>query len=142
MSAATFAAVAVTFYAAHQIGDYWVQTSEQAAKKGLPGWDGHLACTAHVATYTLTLWAFLGVAWWWLGLPLTGAGMCGGLGVSAVTHYIADRRKPLERICALSDQKLGFYRAGDGLATGAALLDQSWHWGWLFVSALIVAGPR
>jgi len=137
--AATFAAVAVIFYAAHQAGDYWVQTGAQAAEKGLPGWKGRRACAAHVGTYTAMLGAFLAVAAWWLGLPLAAGNVAAGLGVSAVTHYASDRRRPLEGIAdALG--KGGFYRAGEGLATGAALLDQAWHWVWLLVSALIVAG--
>jgi len=139
----TFAAVAVTFYAAHQAGDYWVQTSGQAAAKGAPGWKGRRACAAHVATYTLTLAGCLALAWWWLALPLSPGWVTAGLGVSAVTHYFADRRKPLERLAELWPGKTGFYRAGGGLVTGAALLDQAWHYCWLFASALIASGgPR
>lgn len=141
-SPATFAAVAVTVYAAHQAGDYWVQTGDQAARKGLPGWEGRLACAAHVATYTLALFAFLDVADLWLGLHLALGWVNAGLGLSAVTHYFSDRRKPLEWLAGRLG-KGGFYRAGEGLATGAALLDQAWHWVWLFASALVISGgPR
>lgn len=141
-AAATFAAVAVALYAGHQAGDYWVQTGGQAARKSLPGWPGRIACAAHVSTYTATLAVFLWVARLVLSLPLSSPWILAGLGVSAVTHYFADRRRPLERLARLLG-KSGFYSAGDGLATGAALLDQAWHWVWLFVSALIVAGgPR
>lgn len=136
---ATFAAVAVIIYAAHQAGDYWVQSSSQAMSKGLPGWPGRRACAAHVATYTLTLAVFLGFAGWWLRMPLSLPWTAAGLGVSAVTHYFSDRRKPLERVATLTG-KSGFYGAGEGLATGAALLDQAWHWCWLLVSALVIAG--
>jgi len=139
---ATFAAVAVTIYAAHQVGDYWVQTSDQAARKGLPGWTGRLACAEHVATYTATLAAFLWVAQAWTGM-LSGAHWAfAGLALSAVTHYFADRRRPLAWLCRLLGRS-GFHDAGDGLATGAALLDQAWHWAWLFASALVISGgPR
>jgi hypothetical protein len=59
-----------------------------------------------------------------------------------VTHYFADRRAPLRRLAGEVGAG-GFWRTGEGLATGAALLDQAWHWWWLFVSALIVSGrPR
>ena len=52
---------------------------------------------------------------------------------------IADRRTPLARIAAwLGNGEL--CAAADGLATGAALLDQSWHYGWLFAAALIASG--
>jgi hypothetical protein len=141
VSASAFAAVAVTLYAGHQAGDYWAQTSGQAAAKGLPGWEGRRACAAHVATYTLTLTVFLALAAWWLRLPLSLPWVLAGLGLSAVTHYFADRRRPLERLAELWPGKIGFYRAGEGLATGAALLDQAWHWTWLFVSALLISGP-
>lgn len=136
---ATFAAVAVSLYAAHQVGDYWVQTSRQAAEKGLPGWQGRLACAAHVATYTATLAGFLAVVALWLDISLSLPWLLAGLALSAVTHYFADRRRPLERLAGLLGSTK-FYRAGEGLATGAALLDQAWHWGWLFVSALVISG--
>jgi hypothetical protein len=140
VSAGTFAAVFAALLAGHQVGDYWVQTSAQAAAKGQPGWPGRIACAAHVSTYTLTLAATLALARWWLSLPPPGAGwLAAGLGVSAVTHYFADRRSPLRRLADLTG-KGEFYRAGDGLATGAALLDQAWHGGWLFVAALIATG--
>jgi hypothetical protein len=139
VSASVFAAVFAAMAAGHQAGDYWVQTSAQAAAKGGPGWAGRRACGAHVATYTLTLAACVALAGWWLSLPLSAGWVAAGLGVSAVTHYFADRRAPLRR---LADAKGagGFWRTGEGLATGAALLDQAWHWWWLFVSALIAAG--
>src|SRR5439155_20288863 len=110
--AATFAAVAAVFYAAHQAGDYWVQTGAQAAGKGLPGWKGRKACAAHVGTYTATLAGFLAVSAWWLGLPLGLGNVAAGLAVSAVTHYISDRRTPLARIADAAG-KGGFYRAGE-----------------------------
>lgn len=52
--AADFAAVFVALYAAHQVGDHWIQTQHQADCKGQPGWAGRWACLAHVATYTAT----------------------------------------------------------------------------------------
>jgi hypothetical protein len=134
-----FAAVFLAMMAGHQVGDYWVQTSAQAAAKGLPGWPGRRACAAHVATYTLTLAVCVALAGWWLVLPLNLWLAAAGLGVSAVTHYFADRRVPLRRVADRTGSG-GFWRAGDGLASGAAHLDQAWHWWWLFVSALITTG--
>jgi hypothetical protein len=65
-----------------------------------------------------------------------------GLALSAVTHYFSDRRQPLAWVAAKLGKR-GFYEAGSGLATGAALLDQAWHWAWLFASALVISGgPR
>jgi hypothetical protein len=137
--AGVFAAVAVTLYAGHQVGDYWVQTGRQATRKGLPGWPGRRACAAHVATYTVTLAAVLALAVWWLGLLVAWWQVAVGMAVSAVSHYAADRRRPLERLAQLVG-KGEFYRAGDGLDTGAAVLDQAWHWAWLLAAALIIAG--
>jgi hypothetical protein len=132
----------MTIYAAHQVGDYWVQTSGQAAAKALPGWKGRYACAEHVGTYTATLAVFLAAAIWWLGLSLSVGWTFAGLGLSAVTHYFADRRTPLRWLADhIGSGK--FWRAGSGLATGVALLDQAWHWGWLFASALVISGgPR
>jgi hypothetical protein len=135
-----FAAVAIALLAGHQVGDYWVQTDRQAARKGLPGWPGRAACAAHVATYTLALAGCLALAGWWLALPLSAAWVSAGLAVSAVTHYAADRRRPLARLAALIPGHARFWQAGTGLASGAAYLDQAWHWSWLFVSALVITG--
>jgi hypothetical protein len=142
MSAEIFPDVFAAYVAGHWLGDYWVQTNAQAACKGLPGWLGRRACAAHVATYTLTLAACLGLAWWWLALPVHSVWAAAGLAVSAVTHYFADRRCPLRRLAGLIPGKLGFWEAGDGLASGGAYLDQAWHWWWLFAAALITAGAR
>ncbi|BCJ59742.1 DUF3307 domain-containing protein [Micromonospora endophytica] len=145
--AAVFAAVFVALYVAHQVGDHWVQTQHQADCKGQPGWPGRLACAAHVATYTgtgLLAMVFLIAG---TGLRLDPSGVAVGLGISAVTHYIADRRTPLRW---LADQtgSARFYRLGTprpgrddnpSLGTGAYALDQSWHVGWLFIAALFCA---
>lgn len=143
--ASQFAALFAALYAAHQVADHWVQTQHQASAKGLPGWSGRAACAAHVATYTLTaLLAVLLVAWR-AGLHLHPWHLATGLAVSAVSHYIADRRAPLRRIAdALGSGE--FYRLGQPapgcapcLGTGAYALDQSWHVGWLLIAALIAA---
>jgi hypothetical protein len=123
VTAAVFAAVSAAYAAGHWAGDYWVQTHRQACAKSGPGWAGRRACAVHVATYTLTLAACLAVAGWRLGLPLSPGWTAAGLGVSAVTHYAADRRRQLR-----------------WLATGAAHLDQAWHWWWLFAAAPITTG--
>ena len=116
-----------------------MQTSHQAMRKGLPGWAGRIACAKHVATYTLTLAACLALAAWRLSLPVSIGWAATGLAVSALTHYFADRRKPLAKLADLLGNG-GFWRSGEGLASGAAHLDQSWHWLWLFIAALITAG--
>ena len=137
----TFAAVFATLYAAHQVADHWVQTQHQADTKGQPGRVGRVACAAHVASYTLTAVVALGVLCLYTGLELSPWSTMVGLTVSAVTHYIADRREPLRRIADATGSG-PFYRVNSGGINGAYLLDQSWHVGFLFLSALIIAaGP-
>ncbi len=116
-----------------------MQTSHQAAHKGSPGWVGRWACVKHVATYTATLAVAVAAVAWWLGLDLGPGWVVAGLVVSAVTHYWADRRTTLARLA----DRLGlggFYKAGTGLASGAAHLGQAWHWVWLGVAALVTTG--
>jgi hypothetical protein len=150
-AAVTFAAVGVTLYAAHQVGDYWVQTHHQALTKGQPRRAGQLACLRHVATYTATTALFVGVVWWLLDLDVAWYAFAAGQLVSAVTHYWADRRAPLLRLAAHLERptgkatfaELGTPRPGRDdnptLGTGAAVLDQAWHHLWLFAAALITA---
>jgi hypothetical protein len=48
----TRAVVFAALYAAHEVGDHWIQTGTQAAAKGLPGRAGRLACARPVAMLT------------------------------------------------------------------------------------------
>jgi hypothetical protein len=88
----TFAAVAITLYAAHHVGDYWVQTDSQARLKGAAGAAGRQACTAHVLTYIATQAIFLvalvvalpwqhSLAAWHIPVAML---------VSGLTHWTAD----------------------------------------------------
>jgi hypothetical protein len=137
-AAVTFAAAFAVFGAGHYAGDYLVQTHGQAMHKGGPGWAGRRACASHVATYTAVLAAFLALAAWRLALPVSPGRAAAGLTLNAVTHYFADRRTPLARLAKRAG-KDGFWNSGEGLASGAAHIDQAWHWLWLFAAALITA---
>lgn len=144
---AVFAAALVALYAAHSVADHWVQTDYQAATKGRPGWVGRRACAAHVATYTaVSAIALAAMAWRChadLSIPRTAI----ALAVSAVSHYVADRRTPLrwiaEHVGGGLFWTLGQPRPGHddnpSLGTGAYALDQSWHLAWLLVAALVIA---
>jgi hypothetical protein len=145
--AVVFAVALPVLLVAHAVADHWVQTSHQAQTKGGAGWVGRRACAAHVATYTAITAAALGAAWWAFDLPIDPAGFVLGQLVSALTHYLADRRTPLARIAARAG-RAGFYALGaprEGhddntvLGTGAYALDQSWHQGWLAVAAVLTA---
>src|SRR2546430_8349715 len=101
MTAATADGVGAVFaalYAAHHVADHWVQTQHQADTKGCAGWRGRIACATHVATYTLTSLAALLALAWRTDLTLSPVTVAAGLAVSAVTHYLADRRTPLKWI--------------------------------------------
>jgi hypothetical protein len=65
--------------------------------------------------------------------------MAAGLALSAVTHYVADRREPLRRMAGATGHA-PFYAMNTGGLNGAYLMDQSWHYGWIFVAALVIAG--
>lgn len=160
MNAGTFAAVFVVLYVAHQVADHWVQTEHQAATKGRPGWQGRVACAAHVGTYVLTALVLVSAVALLLPLDVSVPGVLAGQVVSGVTHYWADRRATLQRLAELVGKAV-FYRLGaprahlpmapgawhpasaatshdnPSLGTGAYALDQSWHVFWLFVAALV-----
>lgn len=148
---AVFAAAFAALFAAHHVGDHWVQTSDQAAVKGDPGWSGRRACAAHVASLTLTKVVFLAPVLLLGGAVVHPAAAVVGLGVDAASHYWADRRVPLARLAQSLERTTGkatFHRLGAPrpgrddnpcLGTGAYALDQSWHIGWLAVAALIIS---
>ena len=140
---AVFAAV----YAAHMVGDHWVQTCHQAAIKGAPGWAGWWADIKHVVTLTVTKIAALIAVFAVTGSRVPLWQLSAALTVDALSHGWADRRTTLAGLAERAG--LGpFYRLGvprparednPSLGTGAYALDQSWHIGWLFVTALIIA---
>lgn len=135
-------------YAAHQVGDHHVQRDNDAQTKGLPGRKGQAACLRHCASYTATAAVALAAVAVATGdRPRLGRAAA-GLALSAVSHYVIDRRTPLERFAKATGHaefyQLGMPRPGrddnPSLGTGAYALDQSAHVGFLFVAALIIAG--
>jgi hypothetical protein len=151
-TAAAFAAVYIALFAAHQIGDYWLQTHAQAFDKGVPGWSGRLADARHVLALTATKTVVLGAVWALLHLGLHPWAVAAGLGADAASHWWADRKTTLRKLAQLMDRALpafgkeAFYNLGaprpgrddnPTMGTGAAHLDQAWHLAWLLVAALI-----
>jgi hypothetical protein len=159
----------LALYAGHHVGDYWVQTDHQAQHKGNEGHEGIRACVAHVATYTLTQAVCLGMAAAATGARWNLWAFLAGLTVSAVTHYLADRREfgIMFRLARMLPGKARFLTLGvprkgarwmedpehasepahysyddnPSLGTGAWALDQSWHLFWgVFVAALVIGG--
>jgi hypothetical protein len=144
--ATVFAAVFITLFVGHQVGDHWVQTSHQSRTKGAPGRIGRLADARHVASLTATKALLLTVAAAALHLPLAWTALAAGFLVDAATHWWADRRHTLAHL-ANSLGLDGFYRLGaprpghddnPSLGTGAYALDQSFHILWLLVTALLI----
>lgn len=161
-----FAAVAFALYVAHHVGDYWIQTDHQARNKGCAGGRGRLACAMHVLTYCLTQYVCVIVVLIVLEMPpLNVWQVAAGLGISAVTHYMADRREHglMFKLARLIPGKANFLMLGvprthevfprgwadreprepvpldnPSLGTGAWALDQSWHIFWGFVAALVM----
>lgn len=142
MSLGRFGGAYAALHAGHTVGDYWTQTDKCAQVKGKPGWDGQIACATHVATLTATQGVFLGLAVLASGERLSWHRMVAGLTVNAVSHYVADRRTPLRRLAGRLSWigKDAFYAHGDGLASGAYVLDQAYHHGCDTVAVLIIAG--
>jgi len=133
-------------YASHHVADHWIQTSRQACGKGDEGWRGRRACAGHIAGHMFVSVACL-LSLNIVNIHLTVNVMAIGLGIIAVTHYWIDRRAPLYRLAALLGHA-GFItgctvvrKSGDtpsetGPGTGLYALDQSFHYLWLFISAL------
>jgi hypothetical protein len=166
-SLATFAAAGLALYVGHHVGDYWIQTDHQARHKGDAGADGALQCLLHVLSYLATQAALLAAVAVVTGWAADTAGVVLALGVSGVTHYLADRREHgiMLRLARLLPGKRDFLKLGvprngrmvtthdfagqahtelvdnPSLGTGAWALDQGWHifWG-VFVPALVLAG--
>lgn len=87
--AATFAAL----YTGHHIGDYWVQTDNEAKHKGDAGQEGRKACLTHVLTYIATQAAMLLVITVLGDIKGPAWPVLAGLAFSGVTHYAIDRRE-------------------------------------------------
>lgn len=150
LPAATFAVSSAALFAAHQLGDHWLQTPTQALTKGGSGWSARAACASHVLVLTVVKLAALLAAFAVTELPIRPSWWGAGLGIDAVSHYWADRRTTLRRLAGLlGEGKVAFFDLGaprpghddnPTLGTGAYALDQSWHIAFLFIAALILAG--
>ncbi|MGI5208954.1 transcriptional regulator [Spirillospora sp. CA-108201] len=137
-----FAVVFAALYAAHEVGDHWVQTHHQACGKDARDRRGRLLCGLHVASLTATKAVALLLVVVVTGVHLAPWAVGVGLAVDAASHYWADRRFTLQALAARVG-KGGFAQLGDPAAApvgvGSYALDQSWHVGWLFIAALILS---
>jgi hypothetical protein len=135
IAALQFAVALATLYAAHSVADHWIQTDHQAVTKGGTGWPARLADLRHVLTYTATLAAALALVAWRCHLPYDVPRVAVALVFNGITHYIADRRSPLLALAA----KLGKANWLKFDPEAGYKLDQSWHLGFLLITALILA---
>lgn len=143
--------VFAALFVSHSVGDHHVQRDRDAQLKGLPGCEGRLACARHVASYIGTQAVALAAAYLATGARPRWGRLAAGLAVSAVSHYVIDRRTPLKRFAeatghagfyALGAPRGGHYDDNPTLGTGAYALDQSAHHFFLLVAALIIGGER
>ncbi|MFY1703544.1 DUF3307 domain-containing protein [Micromonospora sp. WMMA1923] len=138
ISAIVFAVVAATFSAGHQVADHvFGQSDKQAAHKAAPGWDGWRHLLGHVLAYHLVVAGMLAVAIVALDLPVTVVGLVAGIGFSAVSHAILDRRWPVRWLLIHTGSP--DFADRQAPICGMYLADQSLHAACLWVSALLVA---
>ncbi|QOC90248.1 DUF3307 domain-containing protein [Micromonospora craniellae] len=138
ISAVVFAVVAATFYAGHQVADHvFGQSDKQAAHKAAPGWLGWRHLLGHVVAYHFVVVVMLAVAIVALDLPVTAFGIVAGLGFSAISHAILDRRWPVRWL--LTHTGSGDFADRQAPICGMYLADQSLHAACLWVSSLLIA---
>lgn len=141
-----FAVALGALYFGHRVGDIWIQTHHQACVKAQPGRAGQVACLKHVITLTLTMVAALASAAAVTGLRLSVPAAAVALVLNGITHYAADRRRPLELLARLVRKgdfySLGAPRPGKDdnvtLGTGAFELDQAFHLAFIFIAAIVI----
>jgi hypothetical protein len=137
-AALLFAVVLSTMYASHQVADHvFGQTDKQAANKALPGRSGWAALLGHVFAYHVVMVVMLLVVLVTFSLPVTLTGIFFGIGFSAVTHAILDRRWPVRWILEHTGSP-EFAKMQQPLC-GMYLADQGLHYLCLWVSALLFA---
>ncbi|MEU6041857.1 DUF3307 domain-containing protein [Actinomadura sp. NPDC047616] len=136
MTATAYAVTLATLIIAHHVADHWLQTNHQATHKARPTLQGHLANLRHVGTHTATLAGALLLVAWQTGTAYRPGYLAAGLAVNAITHYVADRRVHLDRLARLWPIRKGGWIDHDRYALYH--LDQSWHLGWLLITALII----
>ncbi|ADP83815.1 DUF3307 domain-containing protein [Pseudofrankia inefficax] len=136
MIATTFAALAASAYAAHQIADHLAQTDAMAATKAGPGRASWAALARHVGVYHLIVAAMCGIAIAVLGLSVSPAGAAVGLTVSAATHALWDRRTPVRWLLEHTGSRQWAATADRGIH-GLYLSDQALHVGCLWLAVLL-----
>lgn len=133
----TFVVTLLALLVGHQVGDHVFQSDRQAAGKATGGRSGARAMAGHLVAYHLAVGAILALVAVVLQVPLTAGGVLAGLGFSAVTHALLDRRHLVRRVL----QATGSPRFAEQTSPvcGMYVADQALHWLCLLISALLVA---
>lgn len=133
----TFAVSLLALVIGHQVGDHVLQTDHQAAAKSTAGWSGARAMLGHLVNYHLTVAVVLVGTAYPLQLPLSPVGVAAGLGFSAVTHALLDRRWPVRLVLRGTGSPAFAEQASP--VCGMYVADQALHWLSLLGSALLIA---
>ena len=132
-----FVVALVVLLVAHQIGDHVVQTDHQAARKAGTGTAAVRAMAGHLIGYHVVAAVLIVSTFALLGLPLTIGGMLAGLGFSALTHAVLDRRVVVRALLrALGSPQ---FAESTSPVCGLYAADQALHHLALLVSALLIA---
>jgi hypothetical protein len=132
-----FAVLLGTLFPAHQLADHVLgQTDAQAAAKAKPGRTGWAALGRHVAQYHLVVVVMVTTTVLALHVPLSATGAAAGLAVSAGTHLLWDRRRPVRWLLIRCGGR-GFADLADHGLNGMYLADQSLHAASLWLAALV-----
>ena len=130
---AEFAATLAVFYGAHAPADHWIQSDHQAVSKGKDGWVARRAALFHVLTYTAVIVVGMLALALRFDIHYDLPRVALALVFNGATHYVADRRAPLEKLATWRGK--GSWLKFDPEA--GYKLDQSWHITFLVVSAFI-----
>jgi hypothetical protein len=136
-TALVFTVALGTLVVAHQLGDHVLQRDHVAAHKADPGRRGWLHMAIHVGVYHAVATGMLVAAFLLLGLDLPVSGIVAGVGFSAASHALIDRRWPVRWILRRAGAPTFALRQTP--VNGMYLADQALHYGCLWISALLIA---
>jgi hypothetical protein len=132
-----FAVALTALLVGHALGDHVAQTDRQADGKAGHGRAAAVALAGHLIGYHATAGAVLVTTALVLGLPLSVSGVVAGLGFSAATHGLLDRRWPVRAILRATGSPR--FAEMSTPVCGMYVADQALHQGALLVAALLVA---
>jgi len=128
------------FTAAHEIADHVLgQTDAQTAAKAKPGREGWSALGRHIAQYHTVMGLMVATTVKTTGLRVSPGRLAAGLAISAATHALWDRRKPVVWLVTHTGSPAFAKLAGHGM-NGPYLADQALHKACLWLAAIVASG--